>query len=1011
MLLSRILCRGLVPLSLLALSAGPGGAAPDLKSMRPADLTALQHRLTDAGCYNGPADGVASAETLRAVQACPDQDPILRIETGMHASAIKRIGVDRACSKAITGADDKTVRLWSLPDGQLQRTIRLPIGAGNGGKIYAVAMSPDGRYAAAGGWDAGLDKGLHHGLYLIDLGNFSIHRIGSFENVINHIAISQDGARIAVGLGRANGIRVIDAGSGRELMADRAYADQVYGLAFTADGTLFSASYDGNIRRYGPNLALSAKARIAQKQVPYGIAVDPSAQRVAIGVNDIGIVSIFNARTLKLMADADTKDVKDGDLSSVAWSRDGRVLASGGLEQEKFDGQWRTVVRRFDPDGHRLGQDLAVSNGTVFDIAACGDGFAYATADPRFGLIAADGGVNVLQTPPTLDLRDKLRDNFTVSEDGTSVRFGAAYGGRDPIVFDLMAGNLTASPNPPAGFTGADVTGLPVADWEDKTRPTLGGRPISLEPYETSRSVAVRPDRAGFVLGSEWNLRGLDARGKELWVRPVTGLANGVILARQGALILAAQSDGTIRWSRWSDGTELLSLFIHGPTRRWVAWTPSGYYTASPGGEDLIGWHVNRGWEQEADFFPASRFRDKFNRPDVVRKVLQTLDEAEALRQADAESHRQNDRAPPVTTKLPPVIRVQAPAGGGRFSDPHVTLAYDLRSPSGLTVERVDVLVDGRPLTTRGLGAASAVPATPSGGSVQGQVTLDLPRKDVDVALIARAGDLASTPSEIHLTYAGAAPAQEEVAKPKLYLLAVGVADYADPDLKLGLPAKDARDFAAAFKAQEGGLYAKVETKVIVDREVTRDSVIDGLDWLEKQTTSRDMAVLFLAGHGTTDEKGGFWFIPSDATPKTLRTRALSQDDLRRTLQALPGKALMFIDACHAAKGAITTATRGTVDINSIINDFSASENGVVTFASSTGRELSQENQAWGNGAFTKAVVEGLAGKADHGRGSVTLSGLDEYIADRVKELTEGTQHPVMTRPPTVSNFALAVTK
>jgi hypothetical protein len=26
-----------------------------------------------------------------------------------------------------------------------------------------------------------------------------------------------------------------------------------------------------------------------------------------------------------------------------------------------------------------------------------------------------------------------------------------------------------------------------------------------------------------------------------------------------------------------------------------VAWTPGSYYAASPGGEDLIGWHVNRG--------------------------------------------------------------------------------------------------------------------------------------------------------------------------------------------------------------------------------------------------------------------------------------------------------------------------------------------------------------------------------------------------------------------------------
>ena len=72
----------------------------------------------------------------------------------MHTAAIWRIGVDAACTRLATPSDDKTVRLWSLPDGRLERTIRLPIGAGNGGKIYAAALSPDGRWLAAGGWDA-----------------------------------------------------------------------------------------------------------------------------------------------------------------------------------------------------------------------------------------------------------------------------------------------------------------------------------------------------------------------------------------------------------------------------------------------------------------------------------------------------------------------------------------------------------------------------------------------------------------------------------------------------------------------------------------------------------------------------------------------------------------------------------------------------------------------------------------------------------------------------------------
>ena len=42
----------------------------------------------------------------------------------MHAAPIKRIGVDRACRIAATGSYDKTVRVWSLPDGRLLHTLR-----------------------------------------------------------------------------------------------------------------------------------------------------------------------------------------------------------------------------------------------------------------------------------------------------------------------------------------------------------------------------------------------------------------------------------------------------------------------------------------------------------------------------------------------------------------------------------------------------------------------------------------------------------------------------------------------------------------------------------------------------------------------------------------------------------------------------------------------------------------------------------------------------------------------
>jgi hypothetical protein len=112
---------------------------------------------------------------------------------------------------------------------------------------------------------------------------------------------------------------------------------------------------------------------------------------------------------------------------------------------------------------------------------------------------------------------------------------------------------------------------------------------------------------------------------------------------------------------------------------------------------------------------------------------------------------------------------------------------------------------------------------------------------------------------------------------------------------------------------------------------------------------------------------------------------------------------VLFLDTCHAA-GAIENGSRrglARLDINSVINEFASAENGVVAFASSTGREDSVENDAWQNGAFTKALVEGLrAGWADllH-TGTITLTQFDAFVV-----LGEGADQ----RPPTPGDDSAA---
>jgi len=93
------------------------------------------------------------------------------------------------------------------------------------------------------------------------------------------------------------------------------------------------------------------------------------------------------------------------------------------------------------------------------------------------------------------------------------------------------------------------------------------------------------------------------------------------------------------------------------------------------------------------------------------------------------------------------------------------------------------------------------------------------------------------------------------------------------------------------------------------------------------------------------------------------------------------------------------------------VMELSSAENGAVVFTSSTGKQDSQEKPEWNNGAFTKALVEGIEGKAAHysGKGRITINMLDLYISERVKELTRGNQTPATAKPSTMPDFPIAV--
>ncbi len=563
---------------------------------------------------------------------------VLRIETGMHIAMINRIGVDAGERFLVTGSDDKTVRVWDPDDGGLLGILRPPIGEGDEGKIYAVALSPDGETVAAGGWTTGTSE--PESLYLFDRASGRlVRRIGDLPEVVFHLAFSPNGRRLAAALGGANGIRLFRVRDGQELAQDADYGHDSDWVDFDPQGRLASTCFDGFLRLYDSELSLLAKVEAPGGERPFGIRFSPDGQRLAVGYDDTTRVDVLSGSDLSLLYSPDTGDVSNGDFSKVAWSVDGQFLYAAGMYD---DGTGNNPIRRWSDAGKGPYRDLPGAPQTIMDLASLQDGsLVFGAGDPAWGIVTADGKHRVFLGPQIANFSDN-REGFLLDATGRVVRFGYQSGGESPATFSLTGRVLT--PDPPDDerlrSPRTEAPGLSVESWRNSYQPTLDGEPLELAELEFSRSLAIAPDGQSFLLGAEWNLRSFDLDGEERWKRAAPGAAWAVNLSGDGRLAVAAFADGTIRWYDYADGEELLAFFPHADRRRWVLWTPSGYYDASPDGEELIGWHVNRGPDREAVFYPAEIFRERFYRPDVVDRILETLDEATAVELADAERER-----------------------------------------------------------------------------------------------------------------------------------------------------------------------------------------------------------------------------------------------------------------------------------------------------------------------------------------------------------------------------------
>jgi WD40 repeat protein len=935
----------------------------------------------------------------------PSAKPILRIETGTHTAPIRGIDADAAERYLVSGSQDKTVRIWDLPSGKLLRILRPPIGEGNDGEVDAVAISPDGRMIACGGLTGSASEKIS--IYLFDRESGRLYRrIAGLPEVVVHLAYSPDGRFLVAGMNAKNGIRLYRTGDYAQVSEDRDYGGASNGADFAvASGPdspdlLATSSSDGFLRLYevrtNGSLRLVTKKSAPGGARPFGVRFSPNGSRIAVGFSDAAQANVLSAADLSPVCLPDTTGLNRS-LGSVAWSADGGFLYAAGRHMLRPGAN--TIIRWGD-SGCGPRSELPGAFTTISSLRSMRDGgIAFAAADPAIGIVNRQGEKRLFFGQPD-SAQMLVPSKFLASSNGMRVCLADEPAKGASTCFSVADRTLTSVVANRESSTRPPLTeGLAITDWEISPTPKLKGKVLRLLQYERSRCLAIAPNRQQFLLGTDWGLRLFDRTGVQKWAVPGPSTPGAVNISGDGRLAIAAFADATVRWYRIEDGRELLAVFVHQDWKRWVLWTPSGYYDASPGGEDLIGWHINNGRDAAADFFPVSRFRAIYYRPDIIGRLMGTLDEAEATRLADAETGRKS-RERELAKMAPPVVTLQSPADRAEVTSREITLHYEVRAPSGEPLTLVRVLIDGRPADVpRSLTIESA-------STDSREMRVSIPARDCEVSLIVENRFAASEPATLRLRWRGE---QQAATQSRLFVLAIGISKYPEA-FKLQWAAKDAEDFAMAMQRQKGLLYRDVQVRLLRDQDATRDAILDGLEWVEKNTTQNDIGMLFLSGHGWNDPGGSYYFIPVNFEADRLRRTAVASAEMQKTVQSIMGKVVVFLDTCYSGNvlGGRGTELRG--DINAVANELVSAENGAVVFTASSGRQVALERTEWGNGAFTKALLEGLSGKADMmGRGRITINALDYYISERVKELTGDQQTPTTAKPQTIADFPVAL--
>jgi DNA-binding NtrC family response regulator len=227
----------------------------------------------------------------------------------------------------------------------------------------------------------------------------------------------------------------------------------------------------------------------------------------------------------------------------------------------------------------------------------------------------------------------------------------------------------------------------------------------------------------------------------------------------------------------------------------------------------------------------------------------------------------------------------------------------------------------------------------------------------------------------------------------RVFALLIGIDRYQNLR-NLRKAARDARDLRDMLAGTD-----IFRLEVLLDEAATKEAILNHLDAISAQASAQDKVIIFYSGHGAqlVSTTRSEYLCPVNSDLKNPDATLISSDELTASLRKIAAaQLLMIMDACHA--GGIGEPKGTDPSFRSGLSEKSyellSSGQGRVIIASSKPDEVSWELEEHQNGLFTHYLLEGLRGQAARADGSIWLTNLFGYIAEKIPQ--HKPQHPYL---------------